>query len=132
MSDAKSFQVAEIFAISKVGEGDYIFEDVPQARADAPAFLGKENIDYDNDVIKVKGWIDTETFDYYFTVWVVGKNAGTWQGKLDIALKFGFSAGQLKGSVTFYVKDGHQLRVAVDLKIKFDGSIKNDWLIIKW
>jgi hypothetical protein len=79
---------------------------------------------------KVIGYIDTSTFFITITVSVLGINIGTVSGNLKDGVIINFDLVLAKGTIKFYLKNGNELWVRLDVEVRFDGSFKGDYKII--
>lgn len=63
---------------------------------------------------------------------VLGIKLGSFYGNLKDGLVINIDLFLAKGSIKFYLKNGNELWVRVDLDVKFDGSFNQDTLILRW
>jgi hypothetical protein len=61
---------------------------------------------------------------------VVGINLGTIYGNLKDGVGVKIDIFVAKGSLKFYLKNGNELWIHVDIKVTFDGSFDGDYKII--
>ena len=63
---------------------------------------------------------------------VLGIKLGSFYGNLKDGLVINIDLFLAKGSIKFYLKNGNELWVRVDLDVKFDGSFHQDAKILSW
>jgi hypothetical protein len=66
------------------------------------------------------------------TVSVLGINLGTISGDLKQGIIIKVDIILASGSLKFYLKNGNQLWVRVDIDVRFDGSFNEDFKIISF
>ena len=74
--------------------------------------------------------IDIPKKEFCVTLSVVGISLGKFCGSFDNGFSIDVNIFVAKGSVRFYVKNGNQLWVRVDLDVTFDGGYHQDAKII--
>ncbi|KAH2979111.1 hypothetical protein KXV25_004000, partial [Aspergillus fumigatus] len=78
----------------------------------------------------VSGYVDTSTYEASISVSVIGINIGTLSGNLHDGITLKVNLIAVKGELRFYLKNGNELWLHVDLKVVFDGSYNDDVKII--
>lgn len=63
---------------------------------------------------------------------VLGIKLGSFYGNLKDGLVINIDLFLVKGSIKFYLKNGNELWIRVDLDVKFDGSFNQDIKILSW
>lgn len=61
---------------------------------------------------------------------MIGINIGTLSGNLHDGITLKVNLIAVKGELRFYIKNGNELWLHVDLKVVFDGSYNDDVKII--
>ncbi|KAL2159034.1 hypothetical protein VTH06DRAFT_2793 [Thermothelomyces fergusii] len=90
----------------------------------------RHEIDWSFGPVTVTGYVDTDTWEIGVTVSVVGISLGTIYGNLQDGVGIKVDLFVAKGEIKFYLKNGSELWVHLDLKIIFDGSFDGDYKII--
>ncbi|WQF90320.1 hypothetical protein CDEST_15334 [Colletotrichum destructivum] len=125
--------VGAVVALSPPAEGDNIWEakQVELVRNLPPSNgEGRKAIDWSFGPVKITGYIDTNTFEVGLTISIVGINVGNIFGNLKdgVGLKINLLAAT--GEIRFYLKNGNEVWVHLDVKIVFDGHYEGDYKII--
>ncbi|KAH2176543.1 hypothetical protein KXV74_005719 [Aspergillus fumigatus] len=81
-------------------------------------------------IVTVSGYVDTSTYEASISVSVIGINIGTLSGNLHDGITLKVNLIAVKGELRFYLKNGNELWLHVDLKVVFDGSYNDDVKII--
>ncbi|KAH1704340.1 hypothetical protein KXX24_007573 [Aspergillus fumigatus] len=81
-------------------------------------------------IVTVSGYVDTSTYEASISVSVIGINIGTLSGNLHDGITLKVNLIAVKGELRFYIKNGNELWLHVDLKVVFDGSYNDDVKII--
>ncbi|GIK05578.1 hypothetical protein Aspvir_009691 [Aspergillus viridinutans] len=81
-------------------------------------------------VVTVSGYVDTSTYEASVSVAVIGINIGTLTGNLEDGITLKVNLIAAKGELRFYLKNGKELWLHVDLNVIFDGDYKDDVKII--
>jgi hypothetical protein len=83
-------------------------------------------------LFQIKGYVDLAKLTVYIEIVVVGISVGSFTFKWDDGLEIDINLVVVKGKLKFYVKDGHELWVHIELDVLFDGSWNDDYKIISW
>ncbi|EAW16212.1 uncharacterized protein NFIA_055610 [Aspergillus fischeri NRRL 181] len=81
-------------------------------------------------VVTVSGYVDTSTYEASISVAVIGINIGTLTGNLQDGITLKVNLIAVKGELRFYLKNGNEVWLHVDLKVLFDGDYNDDVKII--
>ena len=81
---------------------------------------------------QVSGYVDTDTFEMAASVSIAGINIGNVYGSLKDGIGIKIDLFIAKGEIRFYLKNGNELWVHVDIKITFDGSFDGDYKIFSF
>ncbi|KAK4146594.1 uncharacterized protein C8A04DRAFT_25510 [Dichotomopilus funicola] len=125
--------VGAIISLTAPEEGDTIWKatqtevqhNLPPG--DAPGHVG---IDWGFGPIKVSGYIDTDTYGIGVSVSVVGIHLGNIYGNLKDGVGLSVDLFVVSGAIKFYLKNGNELWIHLDLKIKFNGHYDGDYKIL--
>jgi hypothetical protein len=79
---------------------------------------------------QIVGYVDTDTYEIGVTVTVAGINVGAIYGNLKDGVVLKVDLFVVKGQIKFYLKNGNEVWVNLDLKITFDGSYSGDYKIL--
>ncbi len=79
---------------------------------------------------QVVGYVDTDTFEIGVSVTVVGVNVGNVYGNLKEGIVLKIDLFVVKGEIRFYLKNGNEVWIGLDIKVTFDGSFSGDYKII--
>ncbi|KAK1983800.1 hypothetical protein LZ30DRAFT_465226 [Colletotrichum cereale] len=125
--------VGAVVALSPPQEGDNIWEakQVELVRNMPPGDVdGRQSIDWSFGPVKVTGYVDTNTFEIGVSISIVGINVGNIYGNLKdgVGLKINLLAA--KGEIRFYLKNGNEIWIHLDVKIVFDGHYEGDYKIM--
>ncbi|KAJ0159799.1 hypothetical protein CTA2_9092 [Colletotrichum tanaceti] len=125
--------VGAVVALSPPAEGDNIWEakQVEVASNLPPGDgQGRISIDWSFGPVKVTGYVDTDTFEIGLTVSIAGITVGDIFGNLKdgVGLKIDLLAA--KGEIRFYLKNGNEVWIHLDVKIVFDGHYEGDYKIV--
>ncbi|PMD19209.1 hypothetical protein NA56DRAFT_205734 [Hyaloscypha hepaticicola] len=82
--------------------------------------------------IKLSGYVDTSSFAISVNISIVGISLGTIYGNLKDGVGVNVDLWVASGSLRFYLKNGNELWIHVDIKISFDGSFSGDYKIISF
>lgn len=63
---------------------------------------------------------------------VLGIKLGSFYGNLKDGLAINIDLFLVKGSIKFYLKNGNELWVRVDVEVRFDGGFHEDAKILSW
>ncbi|KAI9836476.1 MAG: hypothetical protein M1837_003382 [Sclerophora amabilis] len=88
--------------------------------------LPRASIDWDFGPLGVKATIDYDKREFGVSVTVVGIGIGNFWASFDTGISLTVNLLVANGSLRFYIKDGKQLWVHIDLKLTFDGSWDTD------
>lgn len=64
------------------------------------------------------------------TVTVVGINVGALYGNLKDSVELKIDLFVVNGEIQFYLKNGNEIWIHLDLKVKFDGHYEGDYKIL--
>ncbi|PKX95365.1 uncharacterized protein P174DRAFT_511144 [Aspergillus novofumigatus IBT 16806] len=81
-------------------------------------------------VVTVSGYVDTSTYGASVAVAVIGINIGTLTGNLEDGITLKVNLIAVKGELRFYLKNGNEVWLHVDLNVLFDGDYNDDVKII--
>ncbi|GIJ91918.1 hypothetical protein Asppvi_010893 [Aspergillus pseudoviridinutans] len=81
-------------------------------------------------VVTIAGYVDTTTYEASVSVSVIGINIGTLSGNLQDGITLKVNLIAAKGELRFYLKNGNEVWLHVDLNIIFDGEYNDDVKII--
>ncbi|KAM0184886.1 hypothetical protein ACHAPI_012331 [Fusarium lateritium] len=127
--------VGAIVSLSPPEEGDNIWEakQVELARSLPPGNVqGRHDIDWGFGPIKVTGYLDTDTYELGVSVSVAGINLGNIFGNLKDGVGIKVNLFIAKGEIRFYLKNGNELWIHLDIKITFDGHYEGDYKIFSF
>lgn len=79
---------------------------------------------------QVTGYIDTNTFEVGLSVSVVGINVGNIYGNLKDGVGVKINLIAASGEIRFYLKNGNEVWVHLDVKVVFDGHYQGDYKIL--
>lgn len=91
---------------------------------------GRHSIDWSFGPVKVEGYVDTDSLEIGVLVSVVGISLGNLYGNLKDGVGVDVDLFVASGSIKFYLKNGNEVWVHLDIKIRFDGSFEGDYKII--
>ncbi|CAH0032817.1 unnamed protein product [Clonostachys rhizophaga] len=125
--------VGAIISLKAPEEGDNIWEaqQVDQVLNLPPGDgQGRVTIDWSFGPVKITGYVDTNTFEIGVSVSILGINIGNIFGNLKDGVGVNIDLFLAKGSIKIYLKNGNEVWVHLDVKVKFDGSFEGDYKII--
>lgn len=83
--------------------------------------------------IYTSGSIDTSTYGFKVSVSILGIALGdTIEGNLKDGVKVDFNLFAAIGGLKYYIKNGNEVWINVDVKVKFDGSFSGDYKLISF
>ena len=82
--------------------------------------------------MQIKGYVDTTKREAHVEIIVAGITIGTFDFKLKDGLTIKINLLAVTGEIRFYVKNGNELWVHIELKVLFDGQWNEDAKIISW
>ncbi|CAG9938631.1 unnamed protein product [Clonostachys rosea f. rosea IK726] len=91
---------------------------------------GRVTIDWSFGPVKITGYVDTNTFEIGVSVSILGINVGNIFGNLKDGVGVKVDLFLAKGSIKIYLKNGNEVWVHLDIKVKFDGSFDGDYKIL--
>ncbi|KAH8780075.1 hypothetical protein F5883DRAFT_517030 [Diaporthe sp. PMI_573] len=91
---------------------------------------GRKSIDWEFGPVKVTGYVDTNTFEVGLTISIAGINVGNIYGNLNDGVGLKVDLLVASGEIRFYLKNGNEVWVHLDVKIVFDGKYEGDYKII--
>ena len=74
--------------------------------------------------------MDVDLLELGVNVSVVGISLGQLYGHLQDGVAVDVDLFAAKGSIRFYLRNGHELWVNLNLNITFDGSYDGDYLVV--
>ncbi|KAF8538095.1 hypothetical protein BDD12DRAFT_742571, partial [Trichophaea hybrida] len=80
--------------------------------------------------VTVEGYVDTSSFEIGVTISVAGIKIGTFFGNLKVGLVIKIDLFVAQGQIKFYLKNGNEVWVFLEVKIKFDGNYHTDAKIL--
>ncbi|MCJ1486403.1 hypothetical protein MMC06_006580 [Schaereria dolodes] len=83
-------------------------------------------INWELGPFKVTGYVDSSTFEIGIEISVLGIQLGNFYGNLKDGLVVNIDLFLAKGKINFYLKNGKEVWVHVDVSITFDGSFNQD------
>ncbi|RSM10358.1 hypothetical protein CDV31_007234 [Fusarium ambrosium] len=117
----------------KKGDNLWKAEQVDIARNLPPGDIaGRIEINWSYGPIKITGYIDTDTYELAISINIVGINVGNIYGNIKDGVGLDINLFVAKGSIKFYLKNGNELWVHLDVSVTFDGSFSGDHKIISW
>ncbi|CAI6079882.1 unnamed protein product [Clonostachys chloroleuca] len=125
--------VGAIISLQAPQEGDNIWEarQVDQVLNLPPGDVkGRVTIDWSFGPVKITGYVDTNTFEIGVSVSILGINIGNIFGNLKDGVGVKVDLFLAKGSIKIYLKNGNEVWVHLDVKVKFDGSFDGDYKIL--
>ncbi|KYK54456.1 hypothetical protein DCS_06414 [Drechmeria coniospora] len=93
---------------------------------------GRKEFSWSFGPVKLTGYIDTDTYEIGLIISVLGINLGNIYGNIKEGVVVKVNLGLAKGQLKFYLKNGNELWVHIDIKVLFDGSFHGDYKIISW
>lgn len=133
MSDVK-YATGAVLSVTEEAEGQYSVEQLEIQSSTgnkAPAGIGGViPIHWSIGPIAVDGYINTNTFEIRVTIKIVGITIGTFVGNLKDGLSIKVNLFVVSGTLKFYLKNGNELWIRYDIKVRFDGSFDGDRKII--
>ncbi|KAJ1325307.1 hypothetical protein MN608_10019 [Microdochium nivale] len=93
---------------------------------------GRKQIDWSFGPVKVSGYLDTNTLEVGLSISVAGISLGNIYGNLKDGVGVKVNLLVAKGEIRFYLKNGNELWVHLEIKIIFDGSYNGDYKIISF
>ncbi|KAM3081194.1 hypothetical protein ACMFMG_005149 [Clarireedia jacksonii] len=105
------------------GDNFWVTEQTEVARSLPPNdILGRYPIDFDWKVFRITGYVDTNTYEIGVSVSIIGITVGNIYGNLKDGVGLRINLFLVKGELKFYLKNGNELWIRVDIDIKFDGG----------
>ncbi|KAM0206080.1 hypothetical protein ACHAPA_010837 [Fusarium lateritium] len=111
------FNVGAIVSLSPPEDGDVVWE-------------AKQDIDWLYGPVELDGYIDTNTYEIGIAVDVAGTKLGTIFGNIKDDVRIKFNLFVAKGENKFYLKNGNEIWIHLDVKITFDGHYEGDYKIL--
>ncbi|KAF5659831.1 hypothetical protein FHETE_9261 [Fusarium heterosporum] len=93
---------------------------------------GRHGIDWSFGPLKITGYVDTTTLGLGISVSVAGVSIGNIYGSLKDGVGLDVDLFAAQGSLKFYLKNGNEIWVTLDLKIRFDGHYTGEHKIISF
>ncbi|CRK12120.1 hypothetical protein HYQ45_015154 [Verticillium longisporum] len=123
--------VGAIVSLTPPEEGDntWTADQVNLARSLPPGDI-QGRVDLDWGFGPITGYVDTNTFEIGVSVSILGINVGNIFGNLKDGVGLNINLFLASGSIKFYLKNGNELWVHLDIKVKFDGHFEGDYKII--
>ncbi|EEY23466.1 hypothetical protein D7B24_006490 [Verticillium nonalfalfae] len=113
------------------GDNTWTADQVNLARSLPPGDIqGRVDIDWGFGPVKITGYVDTNTFEIGVSVSILGINVGNIFGNLKDGVGLNINLFLASGSIKFYLKNGNEVWVHLDIKVKFDGHFEGDYKII--
>ncbi|KAK2594033.1 hypothetical protein QQS21_008252 [Conoideocrella luteorostrata] len=91
---------------------------------------GRKSIEWSIGPVKITGYVDTKTFELGVSVSILGINVGNIFGNLKNGVGININLFLASGSIRFYLKNGKEVWVHVDITVKFDGKFEGDYKIL--
>ncbi|KXJ87350.1 hypothetical protein Micbo1qcDRAFT_208361 [Microdochium bolleyi] len=125
--------VGAIVSLTPPDDGDVFWEakQVELVKNLPPGDIqGRKSIDWSFGPVKVSGYIDTNTLEVGLTVSVAGISLGNIFGNLKDGVGIKVNLLIAKGEIRFYLKNGNEVWIHLDIKIVFDGHYEGDYKIV--
>ncbi|OJJ79505.1 uncharacterized protein ASPGLDRAFT_136626 [Aspergillus glaucus CBS 516.65] len=84
-------------------------------------------IDWSYGPITSTGYFDCDTFDFGVDQSVMGIYLGAITGNLKDGVAISIDLFQAKGDIRYYLKNGEEVWIRLNVSIKFDGHFKGDY-----
>ncbi|KAM0321789.1 hypothetical protein ACHAQA_009885 [Verticillium albo-atrum] len=125
--------VGAIVSLTPPEGGDNVWkaQQVNLARS-LPPTDGRGRVEIDWSFGPVTGYVDTDSFEIGVSVSILGINVGNIFGNLKDGVGLDIDLFLAAGSIKFYLKNGNELWVHLDIKVKFDGSFDGDYKIVSF
>ncbi|RMJ08475.1 hypothetical protein CDV36_011920 [Fusarium kuroshium] len=133
MASSAEQNVGAVISLIAPKKGDNVWkaEQVDIARNLPPGDIaGRIEINWSYGPIKITGYIDTDTYELAISISIVGINVGNIYGNIKDGIGLDINLFVAKGSIKFYLKNGNELWVHLDVSVTFDGSFSGDHKII--
>ncbi|KAL3421210.1 hypothetical protein PVAG01_07655 [Phlyctema vagabunda] len=130
-----TFVSGAIVSVKETHEGQYEVTQVSESTElpKSPRGLhGRHDFDWSFGPITVTGYVVTDTWEIGVEVKALGIKLGNFYGSLKDGLGININLLLITGQVKFYLKNGNELWIHVDVKVKFDGSFQKDAKIISF
>ncbi|XTI86871.1 hypothetical protein V2W45_1329635 [Cenococcum geophilum] len=108
-------------------DNEYIVTQLPNdVTLPKPVPQSRREISFTFGPVKFVGYVVTETWEIGVEIYVVGIKIGNFFGNVKQGLVIKVNLFVAKGEVRFYLKNGKEVWVHIDLKLTFDGSFSTD------
>ncbi|CAG5180848.1 uncharacterized protein ALTATR162_LOCUS9467 [Alternaria atra] len=115
--------------------GDYTAVQIDQGHGLPPvdkSYSSRKGVDWSFGPLKFAGYLDTDTFELAVAPSVLAISLGNIYGSLKDGVSVKVNLHQAKGSLKWYLKNGNELWVHLEIKITFDGSFEGDYKILSF
>ncbi|KXJ88050.1 hypothetical protein Micbo1qcDRAFT_178685 [Microdochium bolleyi] len=90
----------------------------------------KKELDWAHGPVKITGYINTDTFELGLSPVIAGISTGNVYGDLRQNVELRINLATTQGTTRFYLKNGNELWISVDVKVNFGGNTVGDYKII--
>ncbi|KAK1772686.1 hypothetical protein QBC33DRAFT_27062 [Phialemonium atrogriseum] len=88
-------------------------------------------VDWSFGPVKILGNVNTNTYELGVSAILLGINVGDIHGDLKDGVRLDINLFAAEGDIRFYLKNGNELWIRLDIKILFDGIFSGDYRILR-
>ncbi|KAF2149661.1 hypothetical protein K461DRAFT_315629 [Myriangium duriaei CBS 260.36] len=130
MASAEAYRSGALVRVEEKSEGQYEITQI-ETENELPkpvAGIGDDRVEinWSFGPVKVVGYVVKSTLEIGVELHVLGISLAHLYGNLKDGVVANVNLLLAKGSIKFYLKNGHEVWIHVDVSVKFDGSFNKD------